>query len=177
VNWKNISGGAYNAIDADKQRCWVHLLRELRELKAMYSQNMEIKAFSKKMKRFLERGKELQSKYQDGTDVDKPLARIKNDTSRWADTKHRHQELKRLAKRLHRFRGELYTFVKTGVDPTNNFGEREIRPAVLMRKTSYCNRSAEGAQTQSILMTVARTARKQRADFVETTTEYLQTTH
>jgi len=165
---------AYNAINCDKQKCWVHLLRELKELKEKHPRNREIKAFAKKIKRFFHRGQELQEKHRTGDDIERPLKRLRDDTMRYADLNHRHSDLKRLAKRLHKFRGELYTFVKTGVDPTNNFAEREIRPAVLMRKTSYGNRSDEGAETQSILMTIARTARKRQTKFVEMAAEHLQ---
>ena len=38
--------GSYNAIDCVKQRCWVHLLRELRELKEKYQGDNEIIKFS-----------------------------------------------------------------------------------------------------------------------------------
>ena len=39
----------------------------------------------------------------------------------------------------------------------NNFGERQIRPAVILRKNSQSNRSEQGAATQAILMSVYRT--------------------
>jgi hypothetical protein len=74
-------------------------------------------------------------------------------------------------------RGALYTFIKLGVDPTNNFGEQDIRPTVLMRKTSYGNRSALGAASQSIIMSLARTYKKQAVNFVEQVTEHLESNH
>jgi len=39
----------------------------------------------------------------------------------------------------------------------NDTAERAIRPAVNIRKNSYCNHSDRGALTQSVLMTVFRT--------------------
>ena len=69
----------------------------------------------------------------------------------------------------------MYTFITTGVDPTNNHGEREIRPAVLLRKISYCNRSDQGAHNQEVMMSVARTASKQGLSFVEMAADYLST--
>ena len=39
----------------------------------------------------------------------------------------------------------------------NNFAERMIRPAVIIRKNSLSNRSEKGAAVQSILMSVYRT--------------------
>jgi len=43
------------------------------------------------------------------------------------------------------------------VPSDNNHGERQIRPAVIIRKNSLCNRSEQGAATQAILMSIYRT--------------------
>ena len=52
----------------------------------------------------------------------------------------------RLAKRLTRHRDHLLTFLhKPAVPSSNNFDERQIRPAVLIRKISQGNRSDHGA--------------------------------
>ncbi|MBW3600887.1 MAG: transposase [Planctomycetes bacterium] len=39
----------------------------------------------------------------------------------------------------------------------DNHAEREVRPAVIIRKNSYGNRSEVGADAQAVLMTVFRT--------------------
>ena len=39
----------------------------------------------------------------------------------------------------------------------NNFAERQIRPAAILRKNIQCNRSERGAATQAVLMSVYRT--------------------
>jgi transposase len=73
----------------------------------------------------------------------------------------------RLAKLLRKQRPHLFTFLYVdAMDPTNNAAEREIRPAVLIRKTNGCNRSEAGAQTHSILTSVIRTCQKHGHDFV-----------
>jgi hypothetical protein len=46
-----------------------------------------------------------------------------------------HPELKTLANRLKWHREVLCTFIPTGFQPHNNAAEREIRSAVLIRKT------------------------------------------
>ena len=49
------------------------------------------------------------------------------------------------AKRLRKYGAEVLTFVEfEGVPSSNNHAEREVRPAVLMRKASYGSRSARG---------------------------------
>jgi transposase len=105
--------------------------------------------------------------------VGKPLKRLQNDTSRFAHQKRSHPDLNRLSKRIIKYQSELYVFIKAGIDPTNNAAEREIRPAVLMRKTSYGNRSSKGGKNQAILMSMIRTAHKQGKDFIQLATQSL----
>ena len=101
------------------------------------------------------------------------MQRLRDDTYRFATLRYQHEDLQRLAKRLIKYRSELFTFIERGVDATNNNAEREIRPAVLMRKTSYGNRSSQGARNQEILMTGVRTSAKRGINFVETVSEHL----
>ena len=58
--------------------------------------------------------------------------------------------------------------------PTNNAAEREIRPAVLIRKTNGCNRSETGAKSHSILTSIIRTCQKHGQDFVNTVKRVLR---
>jgi transposase len=65
---------------------------------------------------------------------------------------------RRWAKRLRRHFDTLFTFLgRPEADWTNNFAERQIRPAVILRKNSQCNRSERGAATQAVLMSVYQT--------------------
>lgn len=52
------------------------------------------------------------------------------------------------------------------VPATNNHGERQIRPAVVLRKRGGCSRSERGARTYEILTSLLVTARQRRVDFV-----------
>ena len=73
----------------------------------------------------------------------------------------------RICKRLRRHREEIFTFLDPengDVPPDNNRAEREIRPAVIMRKNSNGNQSQRGAATQAVLMTVFRTLRRRGRD-------------
>jgi len=71
----------------------------------------------------------------------------------------------RLVKRLKRHQNELLTFLEHPEVPAdNNHAERMIRPAVIARKNSYCNRSPKGAETQAIMMSIFRTLHLQKMD-------------
>ncbi|PIU00404.1 MAG: hypothetical protein COT74_05595 [Bdellovibrionales bacterium CG10_big_fil_rev_8_21_14_0_10_45_34] len=61
------------------------------------------------------------------------------------------------------------------MEPTNNNAERELRPAVLMRKTSYCNRSERGKQSQAILMSTIASSKKQDRNFMRYASDRLKT--
>lgn len=158
---------AYNEIQCPKQKCWVHLLRETKKLEKEYPKNPEVRAFHKKLKSFYRRGVRLQLRFQKGKSIETGLTRLLNETREFTTRVHEHPDLRRLARRMRRNKQYLYTFIQTGVDPTNNSAEREIRPAVLMRKNQFCNRSDRGAHTQEILMSVIRTCFKQNINYLD----------
>jgi transposase len=64
---------------------------------------------------------------------------------------------------------------KPEVPYENNLAERQIRPAVIIRKNQLCNRSADGAVTQAVLMSVYRTLRLRGLDPTQTIAEALRT--
>lgn len=74
----------------------------------------------------------------------------------------------RFAKLLRKQRPRLLTFLyHAAVPPTNNAAERELRPAVVARKTGGCNRTQAGADAHAILASVLRTCQKQGFDPVD----------
>jgi hypothetical protein len=67
----------------------------------------------------------------------------------------------RFARRLRKQRLHLLRFLYVdGLEATNNHAERQIRPAVIIRKTNGCNRAKEGAQTHEVLASVLVTCRQ-----------------
>jgi transposase len=63
----------------------------------------------------------------------------------------------------------VFTFLRYAEVPfDNNTAERAIRGAVIMRKTSYNNRSDTGAATQSVLMSMMATLKQRGLNPVET---------
>lgn len=163
--------GAYNLIEAGaKQRCLVHLFRELKKVLEKNS-SAEWKTFSKLLKRILHDAMRL-SERRDATPADDFMRRRASLDTRlarlcsgaWAD-----KDCRRLVKRLSRCKDELFVFVDNpAVAADNNHAERQIRPAVAMRKNSYGNRSAQGAETQAVLMSLFRTLHIRGLDPVET---------
>jgi len=167
--------GGYNKIQCRKQKCWTHLLRELHVLKEKLPDDREVKYFALRLKRFFERANKLKDQYLEGEDIDANLKRLETDTIQFLSKTFQNKKLKTLVKRMTKFYCDLYTFIKTNVPATNNPAEREIRPAVLMRKTSYCNRSEEGKQAQATLMSIINTAKKNNRNFMNYASDRLKT--
>lgn len=81
----------------------------------------------------------------------------------------------RLVKLLKKHRSRVLTFLYVeGLEPTNNLGEREIRPEVVVRKISGGNRGDRGARAHAILGSVIRTCQRQGRDFLGLAVELLR---
>ena len=92
------------------------------------------------------------------------------------DTPWKDAHAKRLIKRLRRHQNDLFTFLdQPDVPFDNNTAERAIRPAVIIRKTSYGNRSDRGADCQAVLMSIFRTLKQRGHDPIRTIINALAT--
>ena len=158
-----------NVWSADRQKCIPHLLRELLKVDD-YNDVPEWKAFSKQLRRLLRDGLRLVKRPD--FSVERHASRITLINRRlWAlaDAVYSDPDTTRLAHRLGKHRDYLFTFLDTpGVPPDNNHGERMIRPAVIIRKNSLCNRSEQGAATQAVLMSLYRTLKLRGHDPTQT---------
>ncbi len=170
---------AYNAVCcALRQTCLVHLLRDLENVDKYKRPGEHWPAFAKKLRRLIgdairlwRRDDELTTQqYQSLRDrLHKRLADL-------IDTPWEDKEAKRLIKRLRRHRDDLFTFLdQPGVPFDNNYAERAIRPAVIIRKNSYGNRSRRGADCQAVLMSVFRTLKQRGHDPITTVYNALAT--
>jgi transposase len=174
---------AYESIDVrDRQYCLVHLLRELEKVD-QHNTSAPWQAFAKTLRRLLRDGIRLR-KRPDFT-PQRYRSRIlrlgrRLDALIAADCPD--PDARRLLKRLRRTGDHLFTFLDYPEIPfENNFAERQIRPAVVLRKNSQSNRSDRGAVTQAVLMSIYRTLRLRGHDPLQTMTNalrtYLQTGH
>lgn len=155
---------AYNAVvSAAKQKCLPHLLRDLKRTQHYHKPGGDWPAFSKLLKRLIRDSLRL-SKRRSELSPDRfasRLRRLERRLSALLAQPWENRHARRLVKRLRRHQAELFTFLSHPEVPSdNNHAEREIRPAVMMRKNSYANNSDDGALTQAILMSVFRTLKQ-----------------
>ena len=171
--------GAYNKISAlAKQRCFYHLFTELVKVD-QHNSSAGWKAFRKKLSRLLKDAIRLADKreklrvYVFKRRKERLYARL----SQFLATPNPDPDAYRLLKRLRRHQQELFTFLEyPDVSPYNNHAEQQMRKPVLTRKVSQQNRSQEGAQTQSILMSLFRSAELQGHNPVEIILSLAQST-
>jgi len=169
---------AYDAVGRTKQKCWPHLLRELKEADAGSDNGGDWPAFAKRLRRVYGDAIRLELARPTLPDEDfgRKLSLLHDRITDLAVGDWAHAHARRLAKRLHKYGAELLTFVEfEGVPSSNNHAEREVRPAVLMRKASYGNQSERGARTRSVLMSVMRTLKKRGLDPMSTVVDALRT--
>lgn len=155
---------AYNmVVCAKRQMCLVHLLRELKKVDKYLDASRDWKEFRSKLKRLIQDAIRLwrrRETYSDETYASR-RARIEARLDALIADDWANNNAARLVKRMTKYRDHLFTFLdEPNVPFDNNFAEREVRPAVVIRKNSYCNRSADGAETQAILMSIFRTLKQ-----------------
>ena len=168
---------AYDAVGRLHQKCWPHLLRELKEVDDGTENGGDWPEFAKRLRRLygdairLVAARDHRSADAYGLRHAKLQARMLE----LALTEWNNPHARRLAKRLLKYGEDLLTFVEfAGVPADNNQAEREIRPAVLMRKASYGNQSECGADTRAVLMTVYRTLKRRGHDPLQVLTDALR---
>lgn len=170
--------GAYNAVVcAARQGCLVHLLRDLHTVEHYQRGGTHWPEFAKKLRRML--GDAIRLWRQTELSVEGRASRRQRLSERldeliatpWEDA-----QARRLIKRLRRHRNDLFTFLdKPGVPFDNNLAERAIRPAVIIRKNSYANRSQRGADMQAVLMSIYRTLKQRDHNPLQTLTDAIAT--
>ena len=150
---------AYESVcAADRQKCLAHLLREIERVDQR-NDAPPWQAFAKKLRRLVHDALRLRAR-SDFTPKRYAgrIARLERRLATLADGKFADADATRLARRLARHRDHMLTFLrKPDVPADNNHAERQIRPAVIIRKNSQSNRSDNGAATQAILMSIYRT--------------------
>ena len=171
---------AYNAHLGRHQRCWVHLLRDLHDLKERHPDDAGVQGWADRVKAVYQAAKAWEPQHP-GTRFEEGERRaaqpgFEGELRRAAQLYRENPEAPQhvLCKRIERFRAELFVFVADPRVPSdNNAAERSLRPSVIARKISGGTRSAKGSKTRTTLMTLFGTWKLQGKDLLETCTQML----
>jgi hypothetical protein len=163
---------AYDHFLGPKQRCWAHLVRELRGLLHEHGNHEDTVAWVEGILGVYEQARAARPPAEEGSTSQAARAR--------QERAQRYEALTillcpaapdpslpyaTLAKRLRKYLAELFTFVRDPAVPaTNNAAERSLRPLVIARKISGGTHSEAGSETWMILYSVCATARLQGLD-------------
>jgi transposase len=149
---------AYNIHQGLHQRCWVHFLRDVHELKDAFPQDEQLRSWAKEVKAIYE-----QALAWTAEGLDPNLSPRARDRLRVAQQHAFEQRLWKLCQphahttapqhtlcqRVEQFLPELFVFVAVpGVPAHNNLAERSVRPLVIARKISGGTRSPKGSETR-----------------------------
>ena len=157
---------AYNKLGGRKQRCLVHLEREMHQC-FLRDQSEEYVKYHKILKRIIQDARALKKerKLFSLKTYFKKVSLIRKRLLRWACREHENKNLKRLAQRFMRHALEMLTFLEEPEVPAdNNLAERMIRPHVIIRNRSFQNRSDRGAKAHEVLMSLLHTLRLRDKD-------------
>lgn len=147
--------GAYKNLPGEKQKCWVHLLRDTKEVsEQMYK---DLKQIYEELTREIEKNIE-----------ERDYKRFKDKLLFIEKQDYKEQKAKGLQERISEYREELLTCLKyDNVLPQNNVAERALRNQVVMRKIFGGSRSLDGAKAHEVNTTIIDTKLKENPNFFE----------
>ncbi len=158
---------AYSQYTGLKQRCWVHLLRDIDELKAVFLQDIALDRWATAVRQLYARAKACadgpsrpaagyqRSAFANQLMLEKLLLSLCQPFSN-----NEKAPQAKLCRRMERFIKELFVFVShPGVPSENNAAERSLRHLVVSRKISGGTRSERGTNTKMVLASLFGTWR------------------
>lgn len=156
--------------EATHQTCLAHLLRRCEEM--LEKATGGAVRFPRAVKEILQAAFEVRDQRDAGKLSAKALKKAKQklelQMDRCLSGQFTNPDNQRLAQHLIRHQEQLFVFLeRTDVEATNWPAEQGIRPAVINRKTSGGNRTAEGSQAQAILMSTLRTFQQHQLGALE----------
>jgi transposase len=170
---------AYNRLEANaKQRCLVHLLRDLKKILECYKPEDSGYVYAQRLKEILQKAMELSRKHRQNLVSSGQFEKEKEDLYgmlgdfQFPDPQDK--PARRIAKRLARHKDEIFTFLNYPDVPChNNFAEQLIRRSVLLRKITFGHRSENGVLNHSVLMSLLQTGQLNGKDEIPLIKEIL----
>ncbi len=149
---------AYNFLQK-KQRCWVHLLRDIENERKVLPGSASLKKFETRTWNLVRKGVEI-SELEKSTQKTKKIIRFDKELLSISKMKLPEGKASTLAKRIAKHYQDLARFlVEPGVEYHNNRAERQLRPLVIARKNSYGSNTSIGAERNCIINSVVETCR------------------
>ncbi len=155
----------YNRVPCARQYCYAHLLREVEDLAQEFPDSPEVPAFTVTLLPLLWAAMHLHSQPLSDEQYYKEALEIQQQILEVSEQPAQHLGVRQIQDIFRDNRHRLYHWVQDRRVPAHNNGaERELRPTVIARKTSFGSQSDAGAKTREILMSLVRTLSLRVAD-------------
>jgi transposase len=157
---------AYNKIGKHRQRCLVHLDREMHRVKELDCSLESLNSY-RRLRRIVQDARRLDERRKTLNSVVfiRRLRKLEKRLFDFATGVFARKHWQRLSARMLKHYDEILTFLKVpGLPSHNNHAERMIRPNVIFRKISFQNMSQRGARAHEVLMSLQETLRLQKLD-------------
>jgi transposase len=155
----------YNKAPCRIQYCYAHLLREVHDLEKEFPDSDEINSFVSTMAPLLTLAMGLRKQPISDAKFRSHAAKLKAHIVAAVDSPALHLGIRHIQDIFREQRDRLYHWAKDREVPAdNNLAERDLRPTVIARKTSFGSQSDAGAHTRGILMTVLYSLKKRGVD-------------
>ncbi|GMU26281.1 MAG: hypothetical protein AMXMBFR16_11860 [Candidatus Uhrbacteria bacterium] len=161
---------AYSPLEIEKAKCWAHLLRDSHDAAKGRPPDSERAQFHRRLRAlFLEMGLALEAAAADPEARAQLREEMRARLLAFAAEPWQTWDCRNLAERIRKYLDDLLVWLHNpAVPPTNNAAERALRPAVVTRKTSFGNRSRQGAFAFVRLLSLIETWERQGMDFFTT---------
>lgn len=151
--------GYVDALPLEHQYCYVHLLRDVKDMEPQFPDDPEIATFSSDLKHALKKAIKLCSQEVTANEYIRQAGQIKEEILRIIQADARHEGIQSIQNIFREHPEKIFQWTRApGIPCENNYAERALRPTVIMRKNSFGSHSERGLKTKEILMTVMHTA-------------------
>jgi transposase len=155
----------YNKAPCAIQYCYAHLLREVQELEKEFPESGEVKAFVSTLAPLLALAMGLRSQPISDARFRSEAIKVKSQIVAAVDSPASHLGIRHIQDIFRQNAHRLHHWAENRAVPAeNNLAERDLRPTVIARKTSFGSQSEAGAHTRGVLMTVLYSLKKRGLD-------------
>jgi len=155
----------YNRVPCAIQYCYAHLLREVQDLEKEFPDSAEVKGFVSTLAPLLTLAMGLRNQAISQRRFRSQAAKIKAQIIDTVQAPANHLGIRRIQDIFREKADRIYHWADNrDVPAENNLAERDLRPTVIARKTSFGSQSDAGAHTRGVLMSVLYSLKKQGVD-------------
>jgi transposase len=152
---------AYNRAPCKIQYCYSHLSRDIHDLQKEFPESSGVATFTSTLAPLLSLAMGLRSQKIPHEQFYERASALTEEILQTVNTPAHHAGVRYIQDIFRDNPNRLYHWAEDRRVPAdNNLAERDLRPTVIARKTSFGSQSDAGAKTRSVLMTVLHTLSK-----------------